>query len=216
MSFLIENAPALASGVLVTIAVAASGIALGLALAIGFAGASLVAGPLGQRALRIYVNVFRDTPFVVQLFFVFFGLPSLGIQLPAFPAAMVAVTLNFAAYASEMIRAGLEAIPKGQVEAGRALGLHGAKVFLLLQLPQALATSYAALCSQAVLSLLDTAVVSQIALRDLAFQGNLIQSRTFLPFQTYIAVTAIYLCLTLLLRRLLDLLSRRMRRRIAS
>lgn len=214
-AFVIDNGPALLGGAFVTISVALIGILLGMVLAVAIAGAAMAAGPRVGRLIRVYVNIFRDTPFIVQLFFIFFALPSLGIQLPAFPAAVVAVMLNFGAYASEMIRGGIRAIPPGQVDAGRALGLRGPRIFLLLQLPQAISASYGALSSQAVLSLLDTAVVSQIALADLAFQGDMIQSRSFRAFETYITVTLIYLALTFLLRRGLDLMSQRLRRRAA-
>lgn len=215
LGFWVENGPALLRGIVVTIAVTLTGVAAGFALAVAMAALASAAPRRAGRAVGLYVTVFRDTPFIVQLFFLFFGLPAIGIQLGAFAAAVLAVTLNLGAYATEMIRAGLAALPAGQGDAGRALGLHPAQIFALVRLPQALAVSYPALASQAVLALLDTAVVSQIALADLAFQGDMIQSRSFRAFETYVTITLIYLALSLLLRRGIDRLSRRLRARAA-
>lgn len=215
VGFLIEHGPALMRGAGITVAVTLIGITAGLGLATLLAAALLRAGSFIRRILRGYINLFRDTPFIVQLFFIFFGLPALGLQFNAFSAAVVAIALNFSAYAAEMIRGSIESLPPGQAAAGRALGMSERQIFLSLQLPQALANSFAALSSQAVLALLDTAVVSQIALADLAFQGDMIQSRTFLAFETYATVTLIYLGLSLGLRALLHRASRGLRQRSA-
>ncbi len=148
-----------------------------------------------------YVELFRNTPFIVQLFFVYFGLPSLGLRLDPFAAAVFAMTLNFTAYGTEMVRAGLDAVPPGQRDAGRALGLHDFTVFGRVVLPQALRSVFPALVSQVVITMLESAVVSQIALRDLTYEADLIQSRTFRAFETYAVATGIYLGLSLVLRR---------------
>jgi polar amino acid transport system permease protein len=174
-------------------------------------GALSVAGAIGRRsgpgwvqgAVGWYVELFRNTPFIVQLFFVYFGLPSLGLRLGPFAAAVLAMTLNFAAYATEMVRAGLEAVHQGQWDAARALGLRGVGAFRLVVLPQALRAVFPALVSQVVITMLESSVVSQIALRDLTYEADLIQSRTFLAFDTYLVVTAIYLGLSVMLRRVL-------------
>ena len=161
-------------------------------------------GPAWVRgAVGWYVELFRNTPFIVQLFFVYFGLPTLGLRLDPFAAAVMAMTLNFAAYATEMVRAGLDAVPGGQWDAGRALGLRRGVAFRRVVLPQALRAVFPALASQAVITMLESSVVSQIALRDLTYEADLIQSRTFLAFETYLVVTGIYLGLSILLRRVL-------------
>ncbi len=152
-----------------------------------------------------YVELIRNTPFIVQLFFVFFGLPSLGLHLNAMAAAILAMTINVSAYGTEIVRAGLDAVAPGQREAGQALGLSGSIVFLRIVLPQALGAVFPALVSQLVITMLESAVVSQIAVRDLTYEADLLQSRTFLSFQTYALVTAIYLGLSILLRRVLNL-----------
>jgi polar amino acid transport system permease protein len=202
-------AGALAHGVATTIfliaVTALAGGALGIAAAAGRRGRlgwlrGLVAG---------YVELIRNTPFIVQLFFIFFGLPSLGVRLDAVPAAILAMTINLGAYGTEIVRAGLDAVGAGQREAGLALGLRPRAVFLRIVLPQAVRAIYPALTSQIVITMLESAVVSQIAVRDLTYEADLIQSRTFRAFETYAVITAIYLVLSLLARRVLFAAGRR-------
>ena len=151
----------------------------------------------GSRLLRSvitgYVELIRNTPFLVQLFFIYFGLPSLGIRLDPFAAAILAMTLNMAAYTTEIVGAGLDAVPKGQKEAASALGLHPVQVFMKIVLPQALKVIYPALTSQIIIMMLESAVVSQIAVRELTFEADMIQARTFRAFETYLVVTLVYL-----------------------
>jgi polar amino acid transport system permease protein len=161
-------------------------------------------GPvLLKRGIAIYVEVMRNTPFLVQLFFIFFGLPSLGIRLDPILAAMLAMTLNMAAYTIEIVGAGLDAVPSGQTEAALALGLRPRQVFIKIVLPQALKIIYPALTSQIVIMMLESAVVSQIAVRELTYEADMLQARTFRSFETYFVVTLVYLALSMALRRLL-------------
>ncbi|TIW79630.1 MAG: amino acid ABC transporter permease, partial [Mesorhizobium sp.] len=161
-------------------------------------------GPaLLRHAIACYVEVMRNTPFLVQLFFIFFGLPSLGIRLDPILAAMLAMTLNMAAYTIEIVGAGLDAVPNGQTEAALALGLRPRQVFIKIVLPQALKIIYPALTSQIVIMMLESAVVSQIAVRELTYEADMLQARTFRSFETYFVVTLVYLALSMALRRLL-------------
>jgi len=193
----------LARGVAVTLGLTAVSTLLGGLVGIG--GASIaVAGPKWARwVVATYVELIRNTPFIVQLFFIFFGLPGIGVRLDAVPAAILAMTINLSAYGTEIVRAGLDAVTSGQREAGLALGLRPRAVFLRVVLPQALRAIFPALTSQIVITMLESAVVSQIAVRDLTYEADLIQSRTFRAFETYAVVTVIYLVLSLLLRRVL-------------
>jgi len=159
--------------------------------------------PLVKRAIAIYVEVMRNTPFLVQLFFIFFGLPSLGVRLDPLLAAMLAMTLNMAAYTIEIVGAGLDAVPRGQTEAALALGLRPRQVFIKIVLPQALKVIYPALTSQIVIMMLESAVVSQIAVRELTYEADMLQARTFRSFETYLVVTMVYLVLSMALRRVL-------------
>ncbi len=170
-----------------------------------------IAGAVGLRSkyrwcrkfVAGYVELIRNTPFIVQMFFFFFGLPSIGLRLSALQAAALAMTINLGAYAIEIMRAGLEAVPPGQGEAGRSLGLHRVSIFVLILLPQALANVYPALVGQITITMLESAVVSQIAVVDLTHVADFIQSRNFRSFETYLVITLIYLALAVFMRRLL-------------
>lgn len=192
----------------------ASGAAMTLFLIAVSAVAGIVLSVLGaagrrsrhvwlRRAIAGYVELVRNTPFLVQLFFIFFGLPSLGIRLDPVAAAILAMTLNMTAYTTEIVGAGLDAVPKGQREAALALGLRPRLVFIKIVLPQALKVIYPALTSQIVIMMLESAVVSQIAVRELTYEADLLQARTFRAFETYFVVTLVYLAMSIGLRRLL-------------
>jgi polar amino acid transport system permease protein len=197
-------------GLWVTLGLTAISATLGIALSIGGA-ATARSGPKWARAsVLAYVELIRNTPFIVQMFFIFFGLPSLGLKLTALQAATLAMTINLTAYAIEIVRAGIEAVPPGQREAGAALGIRPATVFLWVVLPQALANVYPALVSQIVMTMLESAVVSQIAVTDLTHVADLIQSRTYRAFETYFVITLVYLALAAGLRRLFALAGRRL------
>jgi len=150
-----------------------------------------------------YVELIRNTPFLAQLFFIYFGLPSIGIVLNSIVSSILALTINLAAYGIMIVGAGLDAVPAGQREAARALGLGPYHIFVKIILPQAMKVIFPALTSQIVITLLDSAVVSQIAVRDLTYEADLLQARTFRAFETYFVVTMIYLVLTVALRRTL-------------
>jgi len=156
-----------------------------------------------RQAIAAYVEFVRNTPFLVQLFFIYFGLPSLGIRLDPVVAAILAMTLNMTAYTTEIVGAGLDAVPKGQKEAALALGLRPRQVFIKIVLPQALKVIYPALTSQIVIMMLESAVVSQIAVRELTYEADMLQARTFRAFETYFVVTLVYLAMSIGLRRLL-------------
>ncbi|MBA8901760.1 amino acid ABC transporter permease [Phyllobacterium sp. P30BS-XVII] len=156
-----------------------------------------------------YVELIRNTPFLVQLFFIFFGLPRFGIRLDPVTAAILAMTMNMAAYSTEIVGAGLDAVPKGQTEAAKALGLHPRIIFIKVVLPQALKVIFPALTSQIVIMMLESAVVSQIAVRELTYEADMLQARTFRAFETYFIVTLVYLGLSIGLRRLLYAAGRR-------
>jgi len=140
-----------------------------------------------------YVEIIRNTPFLVQLFFIFFGLPSLNIHISEITAAILAMVINLGAYSTEIIRAGVQAIPRGQI-------------FRHIILRPALQKIWPALSSQVVIVMLGSAVCSQIAVEELSFAANYIQGRNFRAFEAYIVATAIYLVLAILLRQLLRLI----------
>ncbi|MEQ1954548.1 amino acid ABC transporter permease [Mesorhizobium sp. CN2-181] len=194
---------AIARGAAMTVFLIVVTTLLGTVLSVLAAAGRRGGNRLLRQAIGLYVEVIRNTPFLVQLFFIFFGLPSLGIRLDPVVAAILAMTLNMAAYTTEIVGAGLDAVPRGQKEAALALGLRPRQVFIKIVLPQALKVIFPALTSQIVIMMLESAVVSQIAVRELTYEADMLQARTFRAFETYLVVTAVYLGLSIGLRRLL-------------
>jgi polar amino acid transport system permease protein len=177
-------------------------LGVGLGVACGWARAW---GPGWLRAaVGVYVELIRNTPFIVQLFFIFFGLPSLGVKLNPESASVIAMVVNLGAYAAEIARAGIEGTPRGQIEAARSLAMSEAQVFLRVVLPPALARVWPAMTSQIVIVMLGSAVCGQIAAQELSYFANLIQSRNFRAFESFIVATAIDLALSVLLRQTLN------------
>lgn len=188
----------LAWGALLTVELSALAMVLSLFLAVIGAFAR-VSGPKPVRvAIGAYVEAIRNTPFLVQIFMLYFGLPTLGIRLDANQGALIALVLNGSAYTIEIVRAGIESIGHGQTEAALAIGLHRFQVFRLVILPQALRAVVPPLGSQFILLMLNSSIVSVISADELTAVAQDVQSRTFRPFETFIVVTLIYLVLSLL------------------
>ncbi|ODN68448.1 amino acid ABC transporter permease [Methylobrevis pamukkalensis] len=202
-SWLSDYLPVLLKGIGITLQLIAVGAVLGISLGIGCAWARAL-GPKWLGAIvAVYVELIRNTPFLIQLFFIFFGLPALGVQMSEMTAASLAMIVNLGAYSCEIVRAGIEATPRGQFEAGASLAMSPFQTFRHVVLIPALQRIWPALSSQVVIVMLGSAVVSQIAAEDLTFAANYIQSRNFRAFETYIVSTLIYLALAILLRQLL-------------
>lgn len=195
-------------GALMTIRI--TGIATGLGLLVGIvmAGLQLLKNRILSGFIQAYIEVIRNTPFLVQLFFIYFGLPTLKIMIPAWQAALIALTINIGAYATEIVRAGIESISKGQIEAGRALGLSGLQIFQFVILKPALMKVYPALTSQFILFVLNSAVISVISAEELAYQAKDVASRTFRNFEIYLFITVGYLVIAQIFRVVFRLISR--------
>jgi polar amino acid transport system permease protein len=174
-------------------------------VAVGTAGAaSRTFGPrFLSRVVSVYVELIRNTPFIVQLFFIFFGLPALGLKLSETVAAFLAMTINLGAYSTEIIRAGIEAVPRGHIEAGLSLAMSKWEVLRHVVLKQAFRKIYPALSSQIIIVMLGSAVVSQISAQDLTYAANFVQSRTFRAFEVYLITALVYLLLAIAVRALL-------------
>jgi polar amino acid transport system permease protein len=200
--------PLLLRGTWITIQLSLTATAIGLVVAVLCAWAKTY----GPAPLRLFVNAYieliRNTPFLVQLFFFFFALPALGLRWSAHAAALVAMVVNLGAYATEIIRAGIQAIPHGQIEAGLALNLRPHQVFRHVILKPALRTIFPALTSQFILLMLSSAVVSAISADDLMSVAANLQSQTFRSFEIYIVVAVVYLVLTLAFSALFRLVFR--------
>ena len=195
--------PMLLRGLALTVALTAASAVLGALLGTACAWARLHGGRGLKRAVGGYVELVRNTPFIIQLFFTFFGLPSLGLRLSVEVACVLAMVFNLGAYACEIVRAGLQATPKGQLEAAMSLALTPWQTFSRVVLPPALARIWPALVSQIIIVMLGSAVCGQISAEELSQAANLISSRTFRSFESYIVVTLIYLALAIGLRQLL-------------
>ncbi|MGD1861147.1 MAG: amino acid ABC transporter permease [Leptolyngbyaceae cyanobacterium] len=205
-----DNWPLLLEGVWLTLQLSVVATALGLLVGVGGA-LCRISGSSALRSLAtVYVEAIRNTPFLVQLLFIFFGISSLGPSLGNEQAALLALTVNFGAYATEIIRAGIESIGSGQIEAGKSLGLNPFQIFRLVVLRPAIANIYPALTSQIVLLMLLSSVVSQISAEELTFMGNFLRSRTFRDFEVFVAIAIIYVLLTLLFKLAAQLLHRRL------
>lgn len=201
--WLAEYYPVLIKGVIVTLELTLIGAVLGILLGIACAWARAL-GPRWLKPLvATYVELIRNTPFLIQLFFIFFGLPGIGVQMNEMTAANLAMVINLGAYSCEIIRAGIQATPRGQFEAGASLAMTPFETFRHVVLVPSLQRIWPALSSQVVIVMLGSSVVSQIAAEDLTFAANFIQSRSFRAFEAYFVSTAIYLVLAILLRQAL-------------
>lgn len=193
----LENLDLLLHGAWLTVRL--SFLAMVLGLVVSMLGA--VAKTSAIRPLRwlvdIYVEVIRNTPFLIQIFFIFFGLPAVGISMSPNTAALVALVVNVGAYGTEIIRAGIESIPKGQIEAGRALGLSPFNILRYVVVVPALRNIYPALTSQFIYLMLTSSVVSVISANDLASAGADLNARTFASFEIYLVLTVMYFLLAL-------------------
>ena len=172
-----------------------------LATAIGIGGVVLRDSRFvpAQWAVKAFVEVIRNTPFLVQIYFIFFALPFAGIRLDPTPTAIIALGVNGGAYAIEIIRGGVQAIPKGQVEAGLALGLHKIQVFRLIVLKPAMRAIFPSLASQFILLTLTTSIASAISAYELTYVGQRIESASFKSFEVYGTITILYLAISSLM-----------------
>ncbi len=203
-----QNLDLLLEGAWLTVRLSVITMAFGLGIGI-VAALILTSGPRPARWLvRAYVEIIRNTPLLVQLFLVYFGPPSFGVRLTAGAAAVTALAINLGAYATEIVRAGIEAIHRGQIEAGLSLGLSRLQVFRHVVLFPALRVVYPALASQFVLLMLASSVVSQIAAEELLYAAGFIESRTFRSFEIYLAATLIYLLMSLGFRAVFQTINR--------
>ncbi len=159
-----------------------------------------------------YVELVRGIPLIVLLSVVYYGLPTLGITLPGFPAAVLALGLYSAAYTSEIVRGGLSSVPTGQLEAARSLGLSRAQALRFVVLPQAWRVALPALGNEFVSLILGSSLASAVTLQELFAQGKYITNATYRQFEVYAVLALVYFLLTFTLTRLVRLLERRLSR----
>jgi polar amino acid transport system permease protein len=205
----IDGLPSLLAGCLGTLGLALSGMALAIVIGIG----GVVLRQSRVKPLRwlvmAFVELIRNTPFLVQIYFIFFALPLAGVRLDPTPTAIIALGINGGAYAIEIIRGGVQSIGKGQIEAGLALALNRMQVFRLIVLKPALRAIYPSLVSQFILLTLTTSIASAISAYELTSVAQRIESDSFRSFEVYGVVTLLYLGISWLLMRMFGQISAR-------
>ena len=197
-------------GAWLTVRLAAGAIVFGLIIGVVCAQAKGSRSALLRGIVRAYVEAIRNTPFLVQLLLIYLGLPSLGLRLTPDQAALLAMVVNVGAYATEIVRAGVEAVPRTQIEAGRALGLKPWQIFRFVVLIPALRAVFPALGSQFILIMLASSVVSVISAEELTAVTDMIVARNFRSFEFYLAATGIYLAMSFGFQAAFALIDRRL------
>ncbi|MBL8697098.1 MAG: amino acid ABC transporter permease [Alphaproteobacteria bacterium] len=207
-----ENLPLLLRGVRTTCILTGLAIVLGTALGVLCAYLQAAGWRVVRTVVRGYVEFIRNTPFLIQIFFIAFSVPDLVftggqllgtrlvLRIEPMTAAVIGMTISLGGYATEIVRGGIDAVSRGQIEAGRALGLSGMRIFRLIVLPQAVRIAYPSLASQYVLLMLGSSVVSAIAVEELTGLMNTLRSTTFRDFEFVFAVTLLYLAMSLAFR----------------
>jgi len=208
-SVVIKNLPLFLKGVFLTVEISFFAIVIGLV--IGILGAA--ARTSRFKTLHVigatYVEVFRNTPLLIQIFIIFFGLPGLGIKLSPYASGLTALVLYVGAYNTEVIRAGLEAVAKGQVEAAKSLGLTGVQTFLYIVLPQTLRISLPALGNNWVALVKNSSLVSVIGMVELTWVASDLNALTFRSFELFGAATLFYLILIFILTNIQNFVEKR-------
>jgi polar amino acid transport system permease protein len=199
-SFLAEKWPAFLSGAWLTMQLTVLAITLGFAVGTVCALVRVYGGGVLRHLVGFYVEVIRNTPLLVQIFIVYFGLSSLGLKFSAETSAVIALAVNMGAYTTEIMRAGIQSIQRTQLEAADCLGLTRLQAILHVVLLPAMERVYPALSSQFVLVMLASSITSQISAEELTAVANNVQSDTYRSFEVYIIVAVVYLALSVVYR----------------
>ena len=209
LSVITRNLPLFLKGVFLTCEISLFAIILGLVIGIFAAAARTSRFRTLHFIGAVYVEVFRNTPLLIQIFIIFFGLPGLGIKLSPYVSGLTALVLYVGAYNTEVIRAGLEAIPRGQVEAAKSLGLTGVQTFLYIILPQAFRISLPALGNNWVALVKNSSLVSVIGMVELTWVASDLNALTFRSFELFGAATVFYLILIFILTNIQNFMEKR-------
>ncbi|SMG61026.1 amino acid ABC transporter permease [Paraburkholderia susongensis] len=178
-----------------TVALFAASSLLSVALGIVVCLCRISSRPALRSAAKVYIDVIRGTPLLVQLFFIYYGLPELGLVMPGFAAGVLGLVLNFGAYLAELFRGGIQSVDNGQFEASRALGMTAAQRMRVIVMPQALRTIFPALGNYALVLVKDTSLVAVLSVYELMRAGQMLAGATFQALLVYSLVGAIYFVL---------------------
>ncbi len=198
-------------GIKVTIPLTLISFSISLVIAVFTALVQYARVPVLRHIARFYIWIVRGTPLLVQLFVIFFGLPSLGVLLNPFPAAIIVFSLNTGAYDAENIRAAIEAVPKGQIEAGYCVGMSYMQIIFRIVLPQALRTAFPPLSNSLISLVKDTSLAANITVVEMFMATQRIVARTYEPLLLYIEVALIYLIFCTILTKVQTVWERRLR-----
>jgi len=182
-----------------TLRISGLGILIGLAISIFGALGRMSKNKVIYVISTAYVEFIRNTPFLVQLFIIYFGLPSIGLQFTANTAALIALSINCGAYCTEVVRAGIESIRKGQIDAGLSLGMSYMQVFRHVILFPALKAVFPPLGNVFIITMLGSSAVAIISAQELTYAGSMLESRTFRSFEIFTVITVIYFILAQIL-----------------
>lgn len=188
------------SGALTTIEITLFSVIIGMGIGVACAIARRSNSSILRGIVGVYIETVRNTPFIVQIFFIFFGLSSTGFRLPIIAASVFAMVINVGAYTAEIVRAGMDSIHPSQIEAAEALGLSKFQIYRDIILLPAIERVYPSLSSQFILMMLSTSICSQISAEELTGVANNIQSNTFRSLETYFVVALLYIAITYLMR----------------
>ena len=211
--FVLRSGPVIVlQGAGITILVSALSIFFATILAVLGALGRLSANPVLNAMASFYVSLFRGTPLLLQIYFIYFALPQLGVVLPAIPAGVTALSLNYGAYMTEIFRAGIQAVPRGQREAAEALGIPERLVMRRIVLPQAVRIVIPAIGNDFIAMLKDSALVSTITVHETLFMAQRIGRSAFEPIAALIIAGAVYWTLTIIFSFFQEKLERRLAR----
>ncbi|MBT2647296.1 amino acid ABC transporter permease [Bacillus sp. ISL-34] len=210
MDIIVAALPILLKGLQVTLYIFVIAIILGFLIGLLIALLRLAPIKILNWIAKVYVDAIRGTPFIVQLFFIYFGVNSLNlISLNSTTAGIITVAINAGAYFAEIIRAGIQSIDKGQTEAARSIGFTGTQTMRYVVLPQAFRRMLPTITNQSIISLKDTSLLSVIGIADLTQQGQIQASATFEAFKIWLAVGVIYFIIIYLLTLIANFIERR-------
>nr|WP_281697116.1 amino acid ABC transporter permease [Acidaminococcus massiliensis] len=208
---LIQSIPGLLiPGLTVTIPLTLVSFGLGLILALFTALVQIARVPVLRQIARFYVWIIRGTPLLVQLYIIFYGLPSLNIKIDAIPSAIIAFTLSVGAYTSETLRAAILSVPQGQLEAGYCVGMTFSQTMRRIIIPQAFKTAFPPLFNSFIGLTKDTSLAANVTVLEMFMSAQRIAARTYEPFALYCEVGVIYLLFCTVLSKIQDIGERKL------
>lgn len=210
MNQIVEWLPGLLAGLIVTLKIAGLSFILSLVLGLALAMGRLYGGPWLQRFTLIFVEILRGTPLLTQMLIIYFSLGTLGLLLSVFAASVIAITLNSAAYMSEIFRSGIISVDSGQKEAALSIGMTATQSFRFAVLPQALRVIIPPMTNYAIIIIKSTSLASAITAPELMMQAHSLSSEYFKPTEIYALTAAIYIVIAYPLSVIAHVLEKRL------